>query len=212
MKNKISFTYFTPANFVTYIGMILTILSYYFVFTSLPFLALPTYTVAALTDALDGFVAKNPLIQKLFGGRGKSEWGATIDPVRDFMLKFSVFVLAISSGISIFFALGVALIPVINLLTINNPLNKLAIAQNPTGPKVIVLQTGRLLHIFDCIIIGVWFLVWSLEKIYLTSNYVFLTGIIILFSLIISNLIRTYIYRKEYHKRKRTVSKNKSIF
>lgn len=103
-KQKITFTWLTPANIVTYFGMILVLVSYYyFIYVKDNIIGVVLFIIAALTDWLDGFVARNGKIQKFFHGRGVSKQGKMLDPLRDTMLRLSIFILAIISNISLWF-------------------------------------------------------------------------------------------------------------
>lgn len=204
MKNKLSFTVFTPANFVTFAGMLLTLLSYILISKNASWLSLGVFTTAALTDALDGFVAKNKTIQSFFGGRGQSQLGSTMDLIRDWFLKMSIFVLAWVSGISLIYPTIIAAITIGNLVFINRPLNAIV-------KKIVVLEAGRMLQILECIVIGVWLLACVLHANGRLPVTLPAIAMLILGTLCLTNLTRTKLYSNELRKR-RKAKPYKSIF
>lgn len=201
MKNKLSFTVFTPANFVTFAGMLLTLLSYVLISQNASWLSLGIFTAAALTDALDGFVAKNKSIQIFFGGRGQSQLGSTMDLIRDWFLKMSIFVLAWVSGVSLIYPTIIAAITIGNLVFINRPLNAIV-------KKIVVLEAGRMLQILECIVIGVWLLACVLNGDKFLPIPLPAIAMSILGILGVTNLTRTRLYSNELKKRREKTRKN----
>ncbi len=198
MKKGLSFTVFTPANIVTYTGMVLTLFSYYLAYSGKLLLAFFLFIGGAVTDFIDGFFAKNEAIQEFFGGRGKSELGAMLDPIRDYLLKLGIFMLCWISGFeNWWWALpsGTALISIANYIFINQPLNKLA-------QKTVVLQTGRVLQFMDCILVGIWYLACFLvSEGYVNAN-LHGYGVTIMSVLIAGFFARSFVYGHELKERR----------
>lgn|GEM_PF-6689727 len=172
MKNKSGFTW-TPANIVTYIGMILVIISYYQLLVGNLLTGVIFYIIAALTDSLDGFIARNKLIKKLTG-RGVSNHGKLIDPVRDMMLRAVIFILAYINGISQIGPTVVALIALGTFLLFNKNINK-------RKGEVVVTVAGKTMQFIDCVLLIAWIIIMLF-----LPEHSHETSVIIIYSMIIT--------------------------
>lgn len=150
MKNKTGFTW-TPANVVTYSGMILVIISYYQFLVGNLYQGAVFYIIAAATDFVDGFVARNKFIQKITG-RGVSNHGKMIDPMRDMMLRALIFILAYINGLSLFGPIVIALGTLGTFVLFNQDINK-------TKGYVVVTKTGKITQFVDCTLLSIWIVV-----------------------------------------------------
>ena len=185
MKKNITFTWLTPANIVTYSGMVFVSLSYYYLYVGDIALGVKWFVAAVLTDWLDGFTARNEALQKLFGGRGVSQQGKMLDPLRDAMLRGSIFVLAIICGIKLTLPIIIATLALATYIFFNRPINRML-------GEVTVTKVGKMMQVIDCAAMIFWFGVLRFNPI--SAND---AGLICLWFMFASSIIRlcSYFYR-----------------
>lgn len=177
----------TPANGVTFAGMILVIFSHYYIIVGEKTLAIILFLIAVASDWLDGFVARNKLIQRITG-RGVSKLGKLLDPIRDTMIRAVVFILASISNICLIYPTIIATLTIFIFWFYNRKINRLA-------KEVRVSIYGKILHVIDCTLISLWIFYWVTKPEIINS-----TGFEILVILFITALARLIVYKKEYKK------------
>lgn len=187
MNKKLSFTVFTPANMVTYCGMLLVIISYYLLLNNNILAGVIVYIIAAMTDWLDGFVAKNKTIQKFFNGRGVSQLGKALDPIRDVMLRVIIFIMAYINDISLALPIITGLITLTTFLLFNRRINRLR-------KEVSVIEVGRSLQFTDCSLVILWLIIIIVNPALAVDS-----GVLVLWLILITNILRFFAYKKEYN-------------
>lgn len=186
MEKRITFSWLTPANIVTYSGMVFVGIAYYYLYTGDIDKGIKWFIAAVLSDWLDGFVAKNKVIQMIFGGRGVSKQGKALDPIRDAMLRASIFVLAIISGIKLTLPIIIATLALSTLIFFNRPINRML-------KEVEVTQAGRVMQAIDCLSMTAWF-----AAIYLDPMFMKDIGISCLWLMLVTAVIRLRSYHMKY--------------
>lgn len=191
LSNKV----FTPANIITFIGIILSIYGYVLVLQQKALLAFIIFVLAALTDLLDGFVAKNTKIVNFFNGVGESKLGKSIDPIRDLILRGIIFPIAYIADISLWFPLVILFIYIFGVYFLYA--RRIAKLEG----KVIIVPISRTLMFFDSWFLGCWFLGWHFWR---ESPH--RVSIFILSLLLLTALIRVFAYRMYFIKIKRAAN------
>ncbi|MEI6378948.1 MAG: CDP-alcohol phosphatidyltransferase family protein [Candidatus Falkowbacteria bacterium] len=144
----------TVANLITFLGMAGAIWSIWLLYNGYLVASIIVYTLSALTDFADGWVAR--YIEARHPGRGVSKFGTFLDPARDKMLGVIIIPLTIIGGISV-------LVPIYLIAGEVFVVGILAARYADSG-GMHVLKVSKFISLCQSIVIFVWFLLLYFDK------------------------------------------------